>query len=45
MQIKFFCPHWGHEHLSKEIFAAKVSAAGYDGVEMVVAKLKYSLLM
>ncbi|MFP5081343.1 sugar phosphate isomerase/epimerase [Pedobacter sp. JCM 36344] len=40
MQIKFFCPHWGHEHLSKQIFAAKVSAAGYDGVEMVVATNK-----
>jgi len=37
MQIKFFCPHWGHEHLSKEAFVEKVKAAGYDGVEMVVS--------
>ena len=33
MQILFFCPRWGSEHLSWESFCAKVKMAGYDGVE------------
>lgn len=37
MQLKFFCPHWGQEHLRPEEFIARVQAAGYDGVEMVVS--------
>lgn len=36
MQFAFFCPHWGQEHLTPEEFVARVRAAGYDGVEMVV---------
>lgn len=34
MQILFFCPYWGHQHLEIEAFARKVKDAGYDGVEM-----------
>jgi len=33
MEILFFCPRWGCEHLSPEVFLAKVKATGYDGVE------------
>jgi sugar phosphate isomerase/epimerase len=34
MQIKFFCPYWGQQHLGIEAFANRVKDAGYDGVEM-----------
>jgi sugar phosphate isomerase/epimerase len=34
MKILFFCPRWGSEHLSWEVFFQKVKEAGYDGVEM-----------
>ena len=34
MELKFFCPHWGSEDLPFAKFAAKVKAAGFDGVEM-----------
>lgn len=34
MNIEFYCPRWGSENLEIEDFAAKVKAAGYDGVEM-----------
>lgn len=33
MKILFFCPRWGSEHLAWDDFAARVRAAGYDGVE------------
>lgn len=35
-RIKFYCPRWGSEHLSWEVFAKKVKEAGYDGVESPV---------
>jgi sugar phosphate isomerase/epimerase len=34
MEISFFCPIWGSENLDIRSFLSKVSAAGYDGVEM-----------
>ncbi|MFD1256099.1 hypothetical protein ACFQ3S_04775 [Mucilaginibacter terrae] len=34
MTLEFFCPHWGSEELPFEIFAEKVVADGYDGIEM-----------
>ncbi|MGZ3848653.1 MAG: sugar phosphate isomerase/epimerase family protein [Flavisolibacter sp.] len=34
MDLQFFCPHWGSEHLPFGEFASRVKAAGYDGVEM-----------
>jgi sugar phosphate isomerase/epimerase len=34
MKLKFFCPRWGSEHISFNIFAKKVKEAGYDGIEM-----------
>lgn len=34
MEIKFFCPLWGNEHLPFESFLHNVKEAGYDGVEM-----------
>lgn len=34
MKVLFFCPVWGSEDLSIELFAEKVKAAGYDGVEI-----------
>ena len=33
MELHFFCPRWGSEHLDYEIFFEKVSKAGYQGVE------------
>lgn len=33
MDLKIFCPQWGHEHLDTETFFAKVKDAGYDGVD------------
>jgi len=33
MQIQFFCPRWGSEYLSWNIFLEKVKEAGYHGVE------------
>lgn len=34
MELQFFCPHWGSEHMPFDEFAARVKNAGYDGVEM-----------
>lgn len=34
MEIRYFCPYWGSEHLSIDRFCEKVKAAGYNGVEM-----------
>lgn len=36
MQIKFFCPRWGAEHIPWDAFCAMVKAAGFDGVETPV---------
>jgi hypothetical protein len=33
IQILFFCPRWGHAHLSWEALAARAKACGYDGIE------------
>ncbi len=33
MQLLFFCPRWGQDHLSWDAFLRKVKDAGYDGVE------------
>lgn len=33
MRIKFFCPRWGSENDTWDIFCAKVKEAGFDGVE------------
>ena len=33
MQIKFFCPRWGFEHIPWQQFLADVKAAGYAGIE------------
>ncbi len=35
MQIKFFCPYWGSEHLDYVTFLHKIKAAGYDGTEII----------
>ncbi len=57
MDLKFFCPRWGSEHLSWDSFCQQVRAAGYDGVEtgvsfqaeelreMKTALRKYDLLL
>lgn len=34
MEIQFYCPHWGSEHLPFNVFLDKVKDAGYQGVEM-----------
>jgi hypothetical protein len=36
MHIKYFCPHWGSNHLDFKDFLQKVKSAGYDGVEMTL---------
>jgi len=33
VKIQFYCPRWGSEHLSWELFTQKVKQSGYDGVE------------
>jgi len=33
MEIKIFCPLWGHEHLDIALFCRKIKAAGYDGID------------
>ena len=37
MQIKFFCPRWGCEHLSWDEFCEKAKSVGYDGIEAGVS--------
>jgi sugar phosphate isomerase/epimerase len=37
MQIDFFCPRWGSEHLSWDLFCKRVSEAGYNGIEYAIA--------
>ena len=36
MQINHFCPYWGCENESVEIFIDKVIDAGYDGIEIFI---------
>jgi hypothetical protein len=38
MPIQFFCPRWGSEALSWEAFCNNVNIAGYDGVEIGLAR-------
>ena len=33
MTFKFFCPRWGSEDISWDLFCQKVKNEGYDGVE------------
>ena len=33
MELKFFCPRWGSEHIGWDEFCQKVKDAGYNGVE------------
>jgi sugar phosphate isomerase/epimerase len=33
MNIQFYCPRWGSENLSWDLFLEKAVAAGYDGIE------------
>src|SRR5882724_3322462 len=37
MKIDFFCPRWGSENLSWDVFCKKVKDAGYDGIEYAIA--------
>ncbi|RHY14633.1 hypothetical protein DYB25_005943 [Aphanomyces astaci] len=32
--VKVFAPHWGSAHLSPDDFIARVTSAGFDGIEM-----------
>ena len=34
MNLKFICPYWGQEQLSPREFIAKITAAGYNGIEI-----------
>lgn len=34
MELLFFCPRWGSEHVDWSVFLPSVKAAGYDGVEV-----------
>jgi sugar phosphate isomerase/epimerase len=40
MELKIFCPQWGHEHLDVEDFLLKVKEAGYDGVDTWIPENK-----
>src|SRR5215212_11972704 len=33
MELLYFCPRWGQEHIPWDVFLQKVKQAGYDGVE------------
>lgn len=37
MNIQFYCPRWGSEHLSWEDFCRQVKQEGYDGIEYGIA--------
>lgn len=37
MDIQFFCPRWGSEHLPWDAFCRQVKQAGYDGIEYAIA--------
>lgn len=37
MPIQFFCPRWGSESLSWEVFCKKAKDEGYDGIECGIA--------
>jgi sugar phosphate isomerase/epimerase len=37
MNLKLFCPRWGSEGLSWDVFMKKVKAAGYDGIEYAIS--------
>jgi hypothetical protein len=37
VNLQFFCPRWGSEHLSWEDFMVKVKSAAYDGIEYAIA--------
>ncbi len=34
MNLSFICPYWGQEHLDSPEFIDKITAAGYDGIEI-----------
>ena len=36
MKVDYFCPRWGSDDLSWEVFCRKVHEAGYDGIEYAV---------
>jgi sugar phosphate isomerase/epimerase len=38
MPVEFYCPRWGSEQYSWEVFTAKVKNAGYDGIEYAIAR-------
>lgn len=38
MSNKYFCPYWGSQGLSWDIFIEKVKISGYDGIEYAVTK-------
>lgn len=37
MQVQFFCPRWGSEHIAWEKWLQQVKDAGYDGIEWAIA--------
>lgn len=37
MELQFFCPRWGSEHLEWTQFLQKVKDAGFDGIEYAIA--------
>jgi sugar phosphate isomerase/epimerase len=38
MEIQFYCPRWGSEHLDWDTFCNKVKDVGYDGIEYAIAR-------
>jgi len=38
MVVQFFCPRWGSDDLSWDVFCQKVSNAGYDGIEFAIPR-------
>jgi sugar phosphate isomerase/epimerase len=38
MEIKFFSPHWGYEHEDFKQTCSRLSAAGFDGMELNLAE-------
>jgi sugar phosphate isomerase/epimerase len=38
MEIQFYCPRWGSEAVSWDLFFEKIVAEGYDGIEWGIAR-------
>jgi sugar phosphate isomerase/epimerase len=38
MQVEFYCPRWGSEHVDWDLFLRNVKDAGYNGIEYAIGR-------